>query len=104
MPRTIKTLVKETVAELKPKSTAKTKEPLTHTVPQPSPSSTIMHDLEMIFRMAYEQGNFTAALKAKELQLKDKSLKINTLSLAEQLKQLSTQEMQTLIQELEPVD
>ena len=64
-------------------------------------STSIMNDLEMIFRMAYEQGNYTAALKAKELQLKDKFRQgLQTLSLATQLKQLSAHDMHVLIAEL----
>jgi hypothetical protein len=63
-----------------------------------STKNRLMSDLELVFKVAMEAGNFTAALKAKELIAKqlDKDLESK-----KSIKELSDEEIQHLIDHME---
>ncbi len=61
----------------------------------------IIQDLEEIYQAAFEAGNFAAALKAKELQLKEYLKSADNISMAEQLIHLSEKDLATLLADLE---
>ncbi len=58
----------------------------------------IIHDLELIYQAAFESGNFTAALKAKELQMRERKISPEEQDFWSQLNHLTDSELKSILE------